>query len=421
MNKVIKLNTTLARAALLAVGLLCVTAVYFAVKWYLANTLATNTEYKDVAEYAVNLAPDDPKAHYVLASIRDQSFMADDLPKALAEYETAVSLAPDDFRLWFDLGRARERAGDSAGAEKALRKALELAPNYSRIHWTLGNLLLREGNTEEAFLEIRKAVENDSNYANPAVTTLWQFFDGDVSLISQKIGASSQIKSALAVFLAKQNRFDEAFALWNEIPETERKTIYLAESREILQSLLAAKRYRDAVSIQTQIAAPDAEKIEIGKFSNGGFESNVAAANDDAFGWKIGDGLQPQIGFDDQQRHGGNRSLVILFNSPAGRDFRSVQQTIPVEGGKHYIFETFARSDLKSPATVKWEIVDAANDKVLAATAAVPNSSGWQPLTAEFTTAPDAQAVTARLARVACPTTLCPIEGKVWFDDFNLR
>ncbi|MGI8468713.1 MAG: tetratricopeptide repeat protein [Pyrinomonadaceae bacterium] len=421
MNRTIKLDTMLGRAALFVAGFLCIFAVYFAVKWYLANTFAVNTEYKDVAEYAVAIAPDDPRAHYTLASLLDKSFVADDLPKALKEYEKAVSLSPDDFRLWFDLGRARERSGDTAGAEKALRKALELAPNYSRLHWTLGNLLLREGNTEEAFLEIRRAVENDSDYANPAVNTIWQFFDGDVSLISQKIGASSQIKSALAVFLAKQKRFDEAFTLWNSLSETDRKNVYLGDSRQILQALIDAKKYRDALAIQLQIDPPDAEKFELGKFSNGGFEANVNSSSPSVFGWKIDDGLQPQIGFDDQQKHGGNRSLVILFNSPAGNDFRLVQQTIAVEAGKHYNFETFARADLKSQATVKWEIVDAADGKVLASTTAVPTSSGWSPLTAEFTTAQTTQAVTIRLARVACSTTLCPISGKVWFDDFSLR
>lgn len=419
MDKVIKLNTTVQRAALVFVALLCILAVYFAVKWYLANVLATNTGYEDVAEYAVNLAPQNPRGHYTLAVLRERSFVAADLSKALEEYEKAVSLSPDDFRLWFDLGRARERGGDSAGAEKALRKALELAPNYSRIHWTLGNLLLRQGNTEEAFVEIRKAVENDSTYANPSVNTVWQFFDGDISLISQKIGDSNEIKSALAVFLAKQKRFDEAFDLWDKLPEADKKTTYLDNGRELLQSMIVAKRYRDALSIQSQINLPEAGKAEVGKVSNGGFEANVNSTGA-PFDWKIADGIQPQIGFDEQQKHGGNRSLVILFNSPTGRDFRSVQQTVVVESGKHYTFETFTRADLKSAATVKWEIVDAADDKILASTVAVPTNSDWSSLTTEFTTAAT-QAVTIRLARVPCPTTLCPISGKVWFDDFNLR
>ena len=421
MNKTVKLNTAFRRAAVAAAALLCVLTIYFPVKWYLANTLAANTEYIDIAEYAVALAPGDPRAHYTLAALRDRSFVAEDLPRALAEYEQAVSLSPDDFRFWFDLGKARERSGDSAGAEKALRKALELAPNYSRIHWTLGNLLLREGNTEEAFVEIRRAVENDSNYANPAVNTVWQFFGGDVSLISRKIGDSDQIKFALVSFLANQKRYDEAMELWNKLPATDKKTVYQANGQVLLQALLAAKRFRDALAVQSQIGAPETEEFAIGKISNGGFENNITPTGALSFGWKIADGIQPQVGFDDQQKHGGNRSLVIVFNSPAGNDFRGVQQTVAVEGGKHYNFECFARSELKSTATVKWEIIDAADNTILASTAAVPEKSDWSALTTEFATAATTQAVTIRLARVPCPTSLCSIAGRVWFDDFNLR
>lgn len=421
MNKIVKLNSVLRFAVLPVIGLLCVFAVYFSVKRYIANTLATTTPYTDVAEYAVSLAPNDARTHYTLAVLQERSFITENLSKSLTEYEKAVSLSPNDYRLWSDLGKARDRSGDSIGAEKALRKALELAPNYSNLHWTLGNLLLREGNTEEAFAEIRKAVENDSNYSDPAVSTVWNFFGGDTSQIAQKIGDSPQIKSALAVFLAKQNRFDEALALWNGLSESDKETAYKKNGEAILQALTGAKRFRDALLIKSQIDPSSTGKFEVGKISNGGFETAVSQSNADIFDWRIDDGLQPQIGFDDQQKHGGNRSLVVVFNSSPGNEFRNVQQMVAVEGNKHYSFETFARSDLKTQATVRWDILDAADSKLLASTAAVANNSDWSPLTAEFTTAPTTQAVIIRLTRIPCPTSICPISGKVWFDDFSLR
>jgi tetratricopeptide (TPR) repeat protein len=422
-NKSINLNNFAGRAFLLAVALICILAVYFAVKWCLASTIAAHAESKETAQLAVDMTPNDPKPHYVLAALHEKTFLAEDLAKSLAEYEKATSLAPNDFRLWFDLGKARDHAGDAAGAERAFRKAVELAPNYSRVHWTLGNLLLRQGNTEEAFAEIRRATENDPIYAAPAVTTVWQFFDGDIGLISQKIGDSIPIKAALSGFLAKQQRFDEAFALWNALSAEDKKITYKTESDALLQSLLAAKKYRDALNVQSQINQPEGEKFEVGKIFNAGFETDIRTAPADAgiFEWTIADALQPQIGYDDKQKREGSRSLVIVFNSANGQDFRVVQQTVAVESGKHYNFEVFARADLKSPATVKWEIADAADGKILAATGSVPNNSDWSPLAAEFITPTATQAVTIRLARAACPVSMCPIAGKVWFDNFNLK
>jgi tetratricopeptide (TPR) repeat protein len=418
--KSIKLNNIALRLALLAAALLCVFAVYSSVKWLLANTL-TATQYKDIAEISVDLSPNDPETHYNLAVLQEQTFLPEDFAKSLGEYERAVSLSPHDFRLWFDLGKARDRNGDTAGAEKAFRKAVELAPHYSRNHWALGNLLLREGNTEEAFVEIRRAVENDASYGIPAVTTVWGVFNGDVALISQKIGDSTPIKAALSTFLARQQRFDEAFVLWNQLSADDKKITYKENSEQLLQALLTAQKFRDALSVQSQILQTEGEQFELGKIFNGGFEAEVKAVNPGIFEWKITDGQQPQIGFDDRQKHGGNRSLVIVFKSINGQDFRAIQQTVPVESGKRYNFEAFARSNLETDATLKWEITDTAGGKVLASTSPVPANSEWAPLKAEFTTTPTTQAVTIRLARVTCPTSLCPISGRIWFDDFNLK
>lgn len=414
------------RLALFAAGVLCILAIYFAAKWCLASTIAARAQSKEVAELAVGWSPSDPRAYYSLASFREKTFLPEDFVKSLEDYERAAGLSPYDYRLWFDLGKARDRNGDAHGAEKAYRQAIELAPNYSRLHWALGNLLLRQGNSEEAFVEIRRAVENDPALANPAVSVAWNFFDADVSLISQKIGDSIPIKSALSTFLAGQKRYDEAFALWNALSPEDKKTAYKADGAQLLLALINTKKYRDALTVQTQISPPQGEKFESGKIFNGSFEGEIKRTGGGSFfDWAIADGMQPQFAFDESQKRSGNRSLVIVFNSMTGQEFRPVQQNVVVEGGKRYAFGAFFRSDLKTQGTLKWEIVDTADNKLLVSTSAVPTSSDWSPLTAEFTTAPTTEAVTIRLVRVPCPAssglTICPISGKVWFDDFTLR
>lgn len=430
--KTIQLNTAF-RALIVVIALLICGATYFAIKWTLGNTLAKQVdalsqspavnpaEIKEVAQLSIDMAPNDPQAHYALAFLHEKSFLPQDLPKALAGYETAVSVSPYDYRLWLNLGKVRERSGDSPGAEKAFYKALELAPNYSEPHWVLGNYLLRNGRMDEAFAEIRKAAETNPDYANPAVVTAWQIFDGDTTQIAQKIGDSVPIKAGLAPFLAKQKRYDDAFTFWNSIPDQEKATEYKKNGTDLVNAFLEAKNYRYALTIQNQIAAPDAEKFAIGNLYNGGFEKEVKTSNASTFDWKIDDGNQPQISLDSSQKHEGERCLIILFNSQTGQETRSIQQTIAVEGGKSYKFEGFYRADLKATSTVRWEILDAFDNKVLAATEAVQNSTGWLPLTIDFTTASTTQAVIVKLARVPCKQGICPISGKVWFDSLSLK
>lgn len=417
--KSIKLATIVQRALLLGVGIVCVTSTLFFFKWCFAHTLASQTEIKELAEFTVALAPNDPQTHYALAALSERNFAPEDLSRSLNEYEKAVALSPNDYRMWFALGKARERSGDAVGAELALKKAIELAPNYSRLRWAYGNILLRQSKTAEAFVEMRQAAETDKTFIAPLVATAWQIFDGDLAQIKQNIGDSTQINFVLPTFLAKQNRLDEAFSIWDSLPADAKKTTFKENGEELFNQLLETKKYRDALRVKSQISEANAENSAVGTIFNGSFETDIKP-NADIFAWQIADGIQPQIGFDVSQKRGGNQSLVLVFNSSSGQDFRIVSQTIVVESGKSYALEAAYKANLKTSATLRWEIVDASDNKVLATTEAVAANVDWTGLTANFTVPETTQAVTIRLAREVCKLSPCPIAGKIWFDDFNL-
>ena len=417
--KSIKLETIAHRAILLGAGVICLISVFFIFKWCFAYTIATQAEFKEVAEFAVNLAPNISQTHFTLAVLSEKTFLPEDLLRSLAEYEKAVALSPNDYRLWLALGKARERNGDAQGAELALKKAIELAPSYALLRWTHGNILLRQSKTVEAFAELRQAAESDKTFINPLVATAWQIFDGDLAQIKQNIGDSTQINFVLPTFLAKQNRFDEAFAIWDSLPANVKKTTFKENGEEFFKQLIETKKYRDALRIQAQIRESDTENFAVGTISNGSFETDIKPKAD-VFAWQIADGIQPQIGFDIAQKRGGNQSLVIVFNSPSGQDFRVISNTVAVESGKNYGFEAFYKSNLKASATLHWEIVGTLDGKVLATTEAVADNADWTGLTANFTVPDNTEAITIRLAREVCKSTDCPISGKIWFDDFSL-
>ncbi len=418
--KFIKIDSAAPRIVLVAVGLLFLTLVFFAVKWQLGASVAATTEYKEIAEAAVDLAPSDPQARLVWASLLEKTFLPEDLPHSLVEYETAAALAPEDYQKWFALGRARERGGDTAGAEKALRKAQELAPHYAQISWTLGNLLLRQGKTDEAFAEIQQAAQANPAFNNPAVLAAWQNFDGDLSQVRRAVGDSPAVNSALAVFLARQKRLDESLSVWNSLPAEGKKVEFKENGREFYNQLIAAKKYRTAQKVLAEISEGDSA-VTPGQFADGGFESDIKTQNPELFEWQLGDAQQPQIGYDNQQKHGGERSLVLVLNSTDGKDFRAVSQTVTVEPGKTYALETFYKSDLKTTATFSWDVADAADGKVLASTGATDlKTPEWTKLSAKFTAPANAEAVVVRLARVTCKSGICPITGRILFDDFSL-
>ncbi len=419
-TKSIKLNTAVRRLIAPILAVICVISAYFPTKWFFANTIASRAIYKEIADLSVEMAPDDPQTHFSSAVLLEKTFLPDDLPKSLAEFEQAVALSPADFRLWFELGKARERNGDVQSAEVALSKALELAPNYSQVQWTLGNFLLRQGKSDEAFAEIRKAAEGDKTFANPAIAGAWQFFQGDTEQIKKYVGESINLKAALATVLAKEKRFDDALEVWESLPEAARKTDFKSNGDEIYQKMIEAKKYRSALQIFSQIAESEEKKFAIGRITNGGFEADNPKTPS-VFEWQIAEGVEPQIGVDNTQQHGGSTSLKLIFNTSEGKSFRSIMQSVAVEANKKYVFETFYRSELKTGTSVKWEIVDVTDGKVLASTDAIVENLDWTSLKIEFVAPDGAEAVTIRLVRVVCNATSCPISGKLWFDDFSLN
>jgi Tfp pilus assembly protein PilF len=415
--KSVKLVSAVHRPALIAAALAMLLGVVFSVKWHVGNSVADSARQFDAAEVAVFLAPSDPLAHAKLATLKSQNFVPTALPEALVEYEKAVALSPHDWRYWYGLGRMRERNGDGELAESAARRSVELAPNYAQNLWLYGNILLRRGNTNEAFTAMRRAAESDSNYAVHFVNSAAQILKtDDLDKLRQAIGDSPQIRSALTTYLTQDKKFDAAVRVWQDLPAKEKE----AAAKDLSNALVTAKQYRAASAVLGQTIASEAEKPAVAKIINADFEND--AINKGAFSWQIADGAQPTIAFDTTQKHGGARSLVILFNSITGQEFRAVSQTVAVESGANYDFSVFVKtSGLNAANTVFWEVVDAADGKVLAKTNPVPSGdSDWQKLTASFTTGETTQGVTIRLARVTCTAPPCSITGKIWFDDFRL-
>ena len=241
-TKTIKIDSVLQRILLIISGILFWVFIFFAVKWFLGNSISTRVFQLEVAQLAVSLAPSDPQTHFATGFLYEQSINTEDLPKSLAEYEKAVALSPNNYILWVAYGKARERNGDSQGAEKALLKALELAPNYAEVHWVYGNILLRQGKTNEAFTAIRRAVEQDSKFANPAATTAWDIFEGDIDAVKKAVGDSNAVKSALAINLAGQERFEKALEIWNSLPENEQKNKFSTRRRKNSKTIIIKQK-----------------------------------------------------------------------------------------------------------------------------------------------------------------------------------
>jgi hypothetical protein len=192
----------------------------------------------------------------------------------------------------------------------------------------------------------------------------------------------------------------------------------------LLQSLFVANRFRDAWRVSAEIASANTSAVPEGELANSGFEQDIQLSSHDPFGWQVVKGQQPALAIDAGRFHGGNRSLLLTLNSSSGKDLRPISQLVIVEPGKQYRLEFFARTEnLKGLSTLAVEVITAGQTaSKLATSSPLPTGTNdWQQFNLEFTTPQSTEAIIIQLASVTCPSSVCPMFGKVWYDDFNLR
>lgn len=424
-NNLTTLNAKDTKTRLILIGLILFALIFawFSVRRQLGNMLAELTSSaqpnaKDVAKLASSLAPNDPLAKWLEASVEKDIFTAETIERSVKLYEEVVRLSPNDFRWWVELGRAYEQAEKYEQSEKAFRHALTLAPNYTYPHWQLGNFYLRQNRSDEAFAELGKAAENNAVYREQVFSIAWDYFEKDTAKIEQLAGNSLEAKQSLVKFYANKNLANEALKVWNSISE-EDKSKNLATAKFIAQVVYEKKAYRSAVEFSRQ-AGVDADST-VDAISNAGFEKLIGDSKETYFGWKVNSVPKMETRPDLSQKHEGTRSYRVTFNGFVGLSLQNIVQLIAVEPNKKYVLSFWIKTEtLRSAGNPTLEVVNASDDKIIIASNQFPSGTNdWQQIKLDFTVPENTEGIYIRTARSFCGEG-CPIVGTFWYDDFSL-
>lgn len=401
---------------------------YFAIRWYIGNTLAEyfNPAQTDltVAQMAVGFAPNDPLTRWRIAQVSQKLLPLDQQAKAIAEYERAVSLSPNDYRFWMALGTAHEQTGDSEKGEQALRRAVALAPSYAYPRWFLGNLLLRDGRYPEAFEELRLAAEADTELEPQQFNFLWAIYSENLEALKTAMGEGSERRARFALYLFNQQRHDDGLRVWNSLSDEEKK-VNRETANSMVDNLVSARRYHDAMRLWNDIAPNERYRAALGTVFDGSFEEAINYGPEMVFGWQVKAAPQMQIGIDPTKSNGGARSLRFVFQVRAKIENMNFSQLVPVAPNSEYDFECyFTTENLETGSAPMVQIFDATDGALLATSPQAPSGSNpWNRLNLSFKTASKTEAVTLRIVRVNChdEEPICPIFGSIWYDDFSFK
>ncbi len=374
-----------------------------------------------MARLAVRWAPGDPLTHWRMATAEEKTFTAENLARAVSEYEFAVMAAPYDYRYWMELGRALEASGNPELGEKALLRAVELAPEYSHPRWHYGNLLLRRGKLDEAFAQLARAAETDDVMQPQIFALTSQVLGSDVDKIAQTF-KSPEVRMQFVINLINTAKFEDALRLLRTLSAADRRA-HIALSEQALKAMVEKKQFRAALSLMRELE-PGTQLPVAEQFWNGGFEDPVPISDPKPFRWLINDRPQAQISID-SGGHSGKGSLRIVFNAPNKLESISVSQTMVVEPNTQYRIQFYQRTArLTSASTPAINVTDLADGQSLTYSQPVPSGTNdWQLVTLDLKTKPKTEAILIGLIRNSCDVKepICPIFGTVWYDDFNLK
>jgi hypothetical protein len=249
----------------------------------------------------------------------------------------------------------------------------------------------------------------------------WALYGQDLEAIRKAIGDTPAGRAGLASYLVGRQRLDDALNLWSSLSQADKRAqgeVGVA----IMKALLGQQRYHAAMNVFRDLHPDVGSKGT--QFINGGFEGDIDAQGGDPFSWQVKNDAQAQVAIDGSTRHGGARSLRILFRAPETLSFNNVLQLTVVEPSTPYQLEFYVRAEeLKSAGTLSVVVLDARDGTTVLASSPPlpPGTYEWQPVTINFKTPPKTEAVIVRIDRVPCGDEICPIFGMVWYDDFNLQ
>ncbi|MEK7677935.1 MAG: tetratricopeptide repeat protein [Verrucomicrobiota bacterium] len=108
----------------------------------------------------------DPEAVVNLLAEGNESLHQGKLAEAIAKYNEALRLNPDDEDTHFNLAIALARAGRNEEAKQHYEEALRILPDYAEVHNNLGNLLLKENKFAEALAHFEAALKSMPEHAS---------------------------------------------------------------------------------------------------------------------------------------------------------------------------------------------------------------------------------------------------------------
>ena len=167
------------------------------------------------------------------------------IDKAIRYYKEALSLNPQYYEVYNNIGLAYNDLKKPDVAIKYLNKAIQIAPDYAEAYNNIGNTQKDLGNTSEAILNYKKALSLNPNYVDSytnlgLVHSVLEEFDEAEKAFEKALSLDVSNRN-VAYYLADNYFNREFFDQATQILDTYFKEVQTSDSLNLFGKVLQKK------------------------------------------------------------------------------------------------------------------------------------------------------------------------------------
>ncbi|MEW6734217.1 MAG: tetratricopeptide repeat protein [Acidobacteriota bacterium] len=387
-------------------------------KEQIAQAIVEGYEMEGALSTALVLSPHSSEAHFKLGRLYLYNPEKRNLDSAILHLEKAAQLSPYSYRVWLELGKAREQAGLIEAARTAFARSSALAPKSFEALWARANFLLRNAEAHESIWALRQAIELQPASLPLALELAYQKYGNSLTDTEKIVPTDLLSRLNYALFLVNVNQPTAAVTLVSEIAGKGFEESHYALLRQIVDTLYQKRYFSEAKTVWLYYAQANAPQLGVATLEsvfNGSFDYSTQLGY---FDWSI-----PQInGVEISELSTHNNGLLRLVFNKKNVDLYGPAQVIPVRAGKSYRLSFRKHSQaLFAAGQIFVEVYDVVDyQRLNLASTPLKSDEPWNTEELSFTTTAETNAIVLRVRRPKLNKFDSLIEGVAEFDDFQL-
>lgn len=349
---------------------------------------------------------------YLLSWLAKQKHLFEaDMDTAYALYQQALTANPVYLPAWLGLAELKFDQQQTEEANAILDYTTELAVNIKRWRWDKALVAYQFDRKDILVGDLSYLISRESSWKkrNDALRMAFSVWQDPVELL-EKMGNDNLMH--LFRYATNKKKVEEGIVLW-KVLERQGFKGHEKEVYRFLNMLLSNGKIKTAAAVWGKYFNPHTLLF------NGEFNQEPLQT---AFGWRIGKHKGVSWKIKVARKKGELSSLHLHFNRKKNVNLYNIQQIVPLQGGKVYMFKAKVKTaKLSTDQLPFWEIYGFKCKGLYQKTDMVQSDQDWTNMTVSFGVPEECDAIRLRLRRKESTRIDNKLAGDIWLTGLEIE